>query len=110
MKSEWTIDRLGAEGNFKTSATDSEEDRESAVRAKAGDDEAFRQLIESNLRFALSVARKYARSGYTLHELINEGNMGQIEAACRFDPGRGCPFHHLCGLVDSASHSGGDRT
>lgn len=69
-----------------------EEEREIAVRARAGDEEAFRKLIESNLRFVVSVARKYARSGYPLHELINEGNMGLIEAASRFDAERGVRF------------------
>jgi RNA polymerase primary sigma factor len=66
-----------------------EEEREVAARARAGDEDAFRRLIESNLRFVVSLARKYARSGYPLHELINEGNMGLIEAASRFDPDRG---------------------
>ena len=50
----------------------------------AGDEEAFRKLIESNLRFVVAMAKKYSRSGYPLHELINEGNMGLIEAASRF--------------------------
>src|SRR5262249_14435069 len=59
---------------------------------KSGDEEAMRHFIESNLRFVVSVAKKYARSGYPLHELINEGNMGLIEAASRFDPSRGVRF------------------
>jgi RNA polymerase nonessential primary-like sigma factor len=49
-------------------------------------------LIESNLRFVVAMAKKYSRSGYPLHELINEGNMGLIEAASRFDPSRGVRF------------------
>src|SRR5205823_2409787 len=48
--------------------------------------------IESNLRFVVAMAKKYSRSGYPLHELINEGNMGLIEAASRFDPERGVRF------------------
>jgi DNA-directed RNA polymerase sigma subunit (sigma70/sigma32) len=60
------------------------EEQDVAARAKAGDEDAFRKLIESNLRFVVSVAKKYAPSGYPFHELINEGNMGLIEAASRF--------------------------
>jgi RNA polymerase primary sigma factor len=69
-----------------------EEERELGVRAQQGDEEAFRKLIESNLRFVVAMAKKYSRSGYPLHELINEGNMGLIEAATRFDPARGVRF------------------
>jgi len=59
---------------------------------QGGDETALRKLIESNLRFVVSMAKKYSRSGYPLHELINEGNMGLIEAASRFDPNRGVRF------------------
>jgi RNA polymerase primary sigma factor len=69
-----------------------EEEKQFGARAKAGDADAFRKLIESNLRFVVAVAKKYARSGYPLHELINEGNLGLIEAASRFDPERGVRF------------------
>src|SRR5262249_7005304 len=69
-----------------------EEERDLATRVQRGDEEAFQKLIESNLRFVVSVAKKYARSGYPLHELINEGNLGLIEAAQRFDPSRGVRF------------------
>jgi RNA polymerase primary sigma factor len=69
-----------------------EEERDLGVRVQKGDEEAFRKLIESNLRFVVAMAKKYARSGYPLHELINEGNMGLIEAASRFDPARGVRF------------------
>jgi RNA polymerase primary sigma factor len=69
-----------------------EEERELGARVQKGDEDAFRKLIESNLRFVVAMAKKYARSGYPLHELINEGNMGLIEAASRFDPGRGVRF------------------
>jgi len=69
-----------------------DEEQDLARRAGKGDDNAFRRLIESNLRFVVSVAKKYAKSGYPLHELINEGNMGLIEAASRFDPDRGVRF------------------
>src|SRR5438132_12778768 len=69
-----------------------EEEQNLGARVQNGDEEAFRKLIESNLRFVVAMAKKYARSGYPLHELINEGNMGLIEAASRFDPARGVRF------------------
>jgi len=68
------------------------EEHELAEHARDGDQEALRRLVVSNLRFVISMAKKYARSGYPLHELINEGNMGLIEAASRFDPERGVRF------------------
>jgi RNA polymerase primary sigma factor len=69
-----------------------EEEKEIGARARSGDEDAFRKLIEANLRFVVAMAKKYARSGYPLHELINEGNLGLIEAASRFDPSRGVRF------------------
>jgi len=69
-----------------------EEEQRLGARIQEGDEKAFRKLIESNLRFVVAMAKKYSRSGYPLHELINEGNMGLIEAASRFDPKRGVRF------------------
>ncbi len=69
-----------------------EQELELGVRVQKGDEDAFRKLIESNLRFVVAMAKKYSKSGYPLHELINEGNMGLIEAASRFDPARGVRF------------------
>jgi len=69
-----------------------EEEKELGARAQKGDEEAFQKLIEANLRFVVAMAKKYARSGYPLHELINEGNLGLIEAVSRFDPSRGVRF------------------
>src|SRR5262245_33429968 len=69
-----------------------EEERELGARVRSGDHEAAWRLVESNLRFVVSMAKKYARSGYPIHELINEGNLGLIEAASRFDPERGVRF------------------
>jgi len=68
------------------------EEHEIGVLARSGDGNALRRLVESNLRFVVSLAKKYARSGYPIHELINEGNMGLLEAAARFDPERGVRF------------------
>jgi RNA polymerase primary sigma factor len=69
-----------------------DEEVELGTRAQKGDEEALQKLIEANLRFVVAMAKKYARSGYPLHELINEGNLGLIEAASRFDPTRGVRF------------------
>jgi RNA polymerase primary sigma factor len=69
-----------------------EEERELGARVRRGDQEASWRLVESNLRFVVSMAKKYARSGYPMHELINEGNLGLIEAASRFDPEKGVRF------------------
>src|SRR5213592_670017 len=69
-----------------------EQEKELGKRIQNGDEEAFRKLIESNLRFVVAMAKKYSRSGYPLHELINEGNLGLIEAVSRFDPSRGVRF------------------
>jgi RNA polymerase primary sigma factor len=69
-----------------------EEEKQLGKRVQSGDEGAFQQLIEANLRFVVAMAKKYARSGYPLHELINEGNLGLIEAVSRFDPDRGVRF------------------
>ncbi len=69
-----------------------EQEQELGRRVRQNDESAFRKLVESNLRFVVSMAKKYSRSGYPLHELINEGNMGLMEAASRFDPDRGVRF------------------
>src|SRR5437762_13600622 len=69
-----------------------EEEKAIGARVQKGDEDAFRTLIDASLRFVVAMAKKYARSGYPLHELINEGNLGLIEAASRFDPSRGVRF------------------
>jgi RNA polymerase primary sigma factor len=69
-----------------------EEEKRVGERAREGDHEAMRRLIESNLKFVVSYAKKYRGMGLGLLDLINEGNVGLIEAAKRFDPTRNVRF------------------
>lgn len=69
-----------------------DEERELGKRAQEGDKQSLQKLIECNLRFVIKIAKKYQKSGLPLTDLINEGNLGLIEAACRFDPGRNVRF------------------
>ncbi|MDA2931891.1 RNA polymerase sigma factor RpoD/SigA [Nitrospinae bacterium AH-259-F20] len=69
-----------------------EEEIELARRIQRGDRDALRQLVEGNLRFVVSVAAKYATSQIPLIDLVNEGNMGLMRAAEKFDPDKGVRF------------------
>lgn len=69
-----------------------EEETELAIRIQAGDEEAFHRLVEANLRFVVSVAKQYQNRGLDLSDLINEGNLGLMKAARKYDPTRGFKF------------------
>ena len=69
-----------------------EEEVKLAQRIKAGDQIALEKLVKSNLRFVVSVAKQYQNQGLSLPDLINEGNIGLIKAAQKFDETRGFKF------------------
>ncbi len=76
-----TLPRVGAD-----------EERELGRRIQAGDEEALRRLVEANLRFVVSYAKRYRNLGVPFLDLIHEGNLGLMEAARRFDPERNVKF------------------
>lgn len=69
-----------------------EEEARLAERIRVGDQEALDKLVRSNLRFVVSVAKKYQNQGVALSDLINEGNLGLIRAAHKFDETKGIKF------------------
>jgi len=69
-----------------------EEERELAIRAKKGDKEAQKKLVEGNLRFVVNVAKNFAGWGVPLMDLIAAGNLGLMEAIKRFDPDKDVKF------------------
>lgn len=76
----------------KEELINAEEEVKLAVRIREGDQVALDRLTKSNLRFVVSVAKQYQNQGLSLPDLINEGNLGLIKAAKRFDETRGFKF------------------
>src|SRR5689334_21121632 len=70
----------------------SEDEARLAKRIKEGDQVALEKMIKANLRFVVYVAKQYQNGGLTIGDLINEGNVGLIKAATRFDETRGFKF------------------
>jgi RNA polymerase primary sigma factor len=84
--------RLYLEQISKFPTYSEEEEKALGVRVHSGDKEAQRRLVEANLRFVVSYVKKYQGMGLGLLDLINEGNLGLLEAARRFDPARNVKF------------------
>jgi len=76
----------------KVDLISAEEEVELARRIRKGDEKALEKLIKANLRFVVSVSKQYQNQGLSLPDLINEGNLGLIKAAQRFDETRGFKF------------------
>ena len=76
----------------KLSLITADEEVELTQRIKQGDERALHILVKSNLRFVVSVAKQYQNRGLNLSDLINEGNIGLVKAAKRFDETRGFKF------------------
>ena len=69
-----------------------EQEAEVTVKIRAGDEKALEEMIQANLKFVVSIAKQYVGQGLSLLDLINEGNLGLIKAAYRFNEKKGFKF------------------
>jgi RNA polymerase primary sigma factor len=91
QRTDESINRYFQEIN-KYSMISAEEEVELSVRIRNGDSDALNKLVVSNLRFVISVAKQYQNQGLSFSDLINEGNLGLVKAAGKFDETRGFKF------------------
>lgn len=91
VRNEAAIDKYLAEISREKMIT-TEEEVALAQQIRQGSDEAMQKLVNANLRFVVSVAKQYQNQGLALNDLINEGNIGLIRAARKFDETRGFKF------------------
>lgn len=91
QRTDESINRYFQEIN-KYSMITAEEEVELSVRIRNGDSEALNKLVVANLRFVISVAKQYQNQGLSFPDLINEGNLGLVRAAGKFDETRGFKF------------------
>lgn len=76
----------------KSKGLSREKERELAEKIQQGDNKALNELVEANLKYVVTIAKKFAWTGIPLYDLISEGNLGLIRAAKKFDPDRGTKF------------------
>ena len=89
----------------KISMITPEEETILAQKIKMGDQRALDKLVQANLRFVVSVAKQYQHQGLSLSDLINEGNLGLIKAAQRFDETKGFKFISVSLISSNSANS-----